>query len=224
MASWLPTFLIDFSQMGTIDTACYIPWMYIYSLHTTLKLWYFLFFCWHLTLFIQAGVSHVILAVSYMSELLEREMRAQEERVSSVHLILNCKPKTLWAWLAFEFWRDSCLLPYFQYNLKCLSFVLCLWELNVNIYNDWYTVWHYVSVCLSLSLCAYVCVGLCWDGCETLGITHFSFHNNPLSHLSIQAPQPHKHVCTCGLVLRVFSAVVPIRTLKSIEGDVWMVE
>lgn len=34
--------------------------------------------------FIQAGVSHVILAVSYMSELLEREMKAQEERVSSV--------------------------------------------------------------------------------------------------------------------------------------------
>lgn len=29
----------------------------------------------------QAGVRHVILAVSYMSELLEREMRAQEQRV-----------------------------------------------------------------------------------------------------------------------------------------------
>lgn len=36
-----------------------------------------LFFCvW------QAGVNHVVLAVSYMSELLEREMRVQEERVS----------------------------------------------------------------------------------------------------------------------------------------------
>lgn len=30
----------------------------------------------------QAGVKHVILAVSYMSELLEREMIAQEQRVS----------------------------------------------------------------------------------------------------------------------------------------------
>lgn len=32
----------------------------------------------------QAGVRHVILAVSYMSELLEREMRAQEQRVMLV--------------------------------------------------------------------------------------------------------------------------------------------
>lgn len=31
----------------------------------------------------QAGVDHVILAVSYMSELLEREMRIQEKRVSA---------------------------------------------------------------------------------------------------------------------------------------------
>lgn len=30
----------------------------------------------------QAGVDHVVLAVSYMSDLLEREMRAQEQRVS----------------------------------------------------------------------------------------------------------------------------------------------
>lgn len=31
---------------------------------------------------VQAGVDHVVLAVSYMSELLEREMRVQEQRVS----------------------------------------------------------------------------------------------------------------------------------------------
>lgn len=30
---------------------------------------------------VQAGVRHVILAVSYMSDLLEREMKAQEQRV-----------------------------------------------------------------------------------------------------------------------------------------------
>lgn len=30
---------------------------------------------------LQAGVDHVVLAVSYMSELLEREMRVQEQRV-----------------------------------------------------------------------------------------------------------------------------------------------
>uniref|UniRef100_A0A3Q2CCF9 mannose-1-phosphate guanylyltransferase n=1 Tax=Cyprinodon variegatus TaxID=28743 RepID=A0A3Q2CCF9_CYPVA len=32
---------------------------------------------------VKAGVNHVVLAVSYMSELLEREMRVQEQRVSS---------------------------------------------------------------------------------------------------------------------------------------------
>lgn len=31
----------------------------------------------------QAGVDHVVLAVSYMSDLLEREMRVQEKRVSA---------------------------------------------------------------------------------------------------------------------------------------------
>lgn len=36
--------------------------------------------CWSLWR-VQAGVSHVILAVSYMSDLLEREMKAQEQRV-----------------------------------------------------------------------------------------------------------------------------------------------
>lgn len=32
--------------------------------------------------FRQAGVDHVILAVSYMSQVLEKEMKAQEQRVS----------------------------------------------------------------------------------------------------------------------------------------------
>lgn len=32
----------------------------------------------------QAGVNHVILAVSYMSELLEKEMKEQEQRVSDL--------------------------------------------------------------------------------------------------------------------------------------------
>ena len=36
----------------------------------------------------QAGVKHVILAVSYRAELLEKEMREQEERVS-ILLILS---------------------------------------------------------------------------------------------------------------------------------------
>lgn len=34
---------------------------------------------------VQAGVDHVILAVSYMSELLEREMRVQEQRVRTTN-------------------------------------------------------------------------------------------------------------------------------------------
>lgn len=46
--------------------------------------------CWasfYSILSLQAGVSHVILAVSYMSDLLEREMKAQEERVSSASVL-----------------------------------------------------------------------------------------------------------------------------------------
>lgn len=41
----------------------------------------FLFLC----VCAQAGVDHVVLAVSYMSELLEREMRVQEKRVCTNH-------------------------------------------------------------------------------------------------------------------------------------------
>lgn len=37
---------------------------------------------------VQAGVDHVILAVSYMSDLLEREMRVQEERVCTTNCLL----------------------------------------------------------------------------------------------------------------------------------------
>ncbi|KAG8128378.1 putative Mannose-1-phosphate guanyltransferase beta-like protein, partial [Naja naja] len=33
---------------------------------------------------VKAGVNHVILAVSYMSELLEKEMKEQEQRVSDL--------------------------------------------------------------------------------------------------------------------------------------------
>lgn len=42
--------------------------------------------CWCVC--VQAGVRHVILAVSYMSDLLEREMRAQEQRVFNEHSCL----------------------------------------------------------------------------------------------------------------------------------------
>lgn len=35
-------------------------------------------------LFLQAGVKHVILAVSYRAELLEKEMKEQESRVSDL--------------------------------------------------------------------------------------------------------------------------------------------
>ena len=33
----------------------------------------------------QAGVQHIILAVSYRAELLESEMRAEEKKVDAVH-------------------------------------------------------------------------------------------------------------------------------------------
>lgn len=40
---------------------------------------------------VQAGVRHVILAVSYMSDLLEREMKAQEQRVRHFVQSLGCQ-------------------------------------------------------------------------------------------------------------------------------------
>lgn len=40
-----------------------------------------------LLVLIQAGVQHVILAVSYRAELLEKEMKEQEKRVSNIYIL-----------------------------------------------------------------------------------------------------------------------------------------
>lgn len=42
--------------------------------------------------FYQVGVDHVILAVSYMSQVLEKEMKAQEQRVSRLDTVPPSQP------------------------------------------------------------------------------------------------------------------------------------
>lgn len=58
------------------------PWSFITPLHHAIH-----------PVCVQAGVKHVVLAVSYMSELLEREMRVQEQRVGiplTAELLQHC--------------------------------------------------------------------------------------------------------------------------------------
>lgn len=74
---------------------------------------FFLFLC--LRVCSQAGVDHVILAVSYMSELLEREMRVQEKRVSANYptytpsLLCSTSSQSvsvsLYIWISIKVWQ-----------------------------------------------------------------------------------------------------------------------
>ena len=58
------------------------------QLSLTAHVYIYIYWNYCLNIVIQAGVTHIVLAVSYRAELLEKEMREQEQRVSIYKFLL----------------------------------------------------------------------------------------------------------------------------------------